>query len=121
MYKHTHISIKYHIKFKLKLLQIKCHVLEFTKGEAPKDASKENKSYYGSVHLSQQTHTLRSRREWASSDELHLQVLVGHPALIGLHLPLTTLVGVARRKRKILTCTQINKNNKNKSLSDYAQ
>jgi hypothetical protein len=41
-------------------------------------------------------------------------------ALIGLDLPLTALVGVARR-RKILTCTQINKNNKSKSLSDYAQ
>jgi hypothetical protein len=37
----THISIQYHIKFKLKLLPLKCHVLEFTKGEAPKDALKD--------------------------------------------------------------------------------
>jgi hypothetical protein len=29
------------MKFKLKLLQIKCHVLEFTKGEGPKDTSKD--------------------------------------------------------------------------------
>jgi hypothetical protein len=32
----THISIQYHIKFKLKLLQIKCHVLEFTKDKTQK-------------------------------------------------------------------------------------
>jgi hypothetical protein len=49
-----------------------------------------------------------------------LRVPVGNPALIGLDIPLTTLDGVAGR-RKILTCTQINKNNKRKSLSDYAQ
>jgi hypothetical protein len=46
---------------------------------------------------------------------------VGNPALISLDLPLTALVGVTRRRRKILTYTQINKNNKSKSLSDYAQ
>jgi hypothetical protein len=40
------------MKFKLKLLQIKCHVLEFTKGEAPKDASKDNSEFCESVHLS---------------------------------------------------------------------
>jgi hypothetical protein len=54
-------------------------------------------------------------------DDLHLRVSVGNPALIGLDLPLTALVGVVGRRRKILTCTQINKNNKSKSLSDYAQ
>jgi hypothetical protein len=42
-------------------------------------------------------------------------------ALIGLDLPPATLVDVVGRKRKILTCTQINKNNKSQSLSDYAQ
>jgi hypothetical protein len=45
----------------------------------------------------------------ASSDDLHLRVLVGNPALIGLDLSLTALVGVTGRRRKILTCTQINK------------
>jgi hypothetical protein len=54
-------------------------------------------------------------------DDLHLRVPVGNPALIGLDLPQPSLVSVARRRRKILTCTQINKNNKSKSLSDYAQ
>jgi hypothetical protein len=33
------------MKFKIKLLQFKCHVLEFTKGEAPKNASKDNQSF----------------------------------------------------------------------------
>jgi hypothetical protein len=50
-----------------------------------------------------------------------MRVPVGNLALIGMDLPLTALVGVARRRRKILTCTQINKNNKSKRLNDYAQ
>jgi hypothetical protein len=56
----------------------------------------------------------------ASSDDIHLRVPVGNPALIGLNLPLPALIGVTER-RKILTCTQINENNESKSLSDYAQ
>jgi hypothetical protein len=63
-------------------------------------------------------HTLRPRREWASSDDLYLRVPVWNPVLIGLDLPLTALIGIVARKRKILTCTQINKNNKSKNLSD---
>jgi hypothetical protein len=54
-------------------------------------------------------------------DNLHLRVPVGNLALLGLDLPLTTLLGVVERRRKILTCTQIDKNNKSKSLSDYTQ
>jgi hypothetical protein len=57
----------------------------------------------------------------ASLDDLHLRVPVGNIALISLDLPLTALVGIAGRRRMILTCTQINKNNESKSLSDYAQ
>jgi hypothetical protein len=75
----------------------------------------------GSVYLSWQAHTLRPRREWASSDDIHMWVPVRNPALIGLDLSLIALVGVTGRMRKILTCTQINKNNKSKSLNDYAQ
>jgi hypothetical protein len=115
-YKHT-IS---NMKFKLKILQIKCHVLEFTKMK-PKRCFKDNQNFCGSVHLSRQAHTLYPRREWASSDNLHMWVPVGNPILIGLDLPLTALVGVAGRRRKILTYTRINKNNMSKSLSDYDQ
>jgi hypothetical protein len=59
------------MKFKLKLLQIKYHALEFTKDEA-QNMLKNNQSFSGSVHLSQQAYTLHPRREWASSDDLHL-------------------------------------------------
>jgi hypothetical protein len=45
------------MKFKLKLLQIKCHVLEFTKGETPKDASKENQSF-AKAFISHGRHTI---------------------------------------------------------------
>jgi hypothetical protein len=86
-----------------------------------KCSSKDNQSFCGKIYLSRQTHTLRPRREWASLDDLHLRVPVGNPTLIGLDLPLPSLIGVTERRRKILTCTQINKNNKRKSLSDYAQ
>jgi hypothetical protein len=105
---HTYKHAIPNMKFKLKLLQIKCHVLGFTK-DSPKCASEGNQSFCGSVSLSRYAHALRPRREWASSDDLHLRVPVGNPALLGLDLPLSALVGVAGRRRKILTCTQINK------------
>jgi hypothetical protein len=61
------------------------------------------------VFISHDGHTLFVLEEWASSDDLHMQVPVGNLALIGLDLPLTALIGVAERRRKILTYTQINK------------
>ena len=103
---HTNKHTIPNMKFKLKLLQIKCHVLGFTKGEA-QNALQKIIRVCGSVCLSRQAHALRPRREWAPSDDLHLRVPVGNPALLGLDLPLTALVGVARRRRKILICTQI--------------
>jgi hypothetical protein len=42
-------------------------------------------------------------------EDLHLRVPIGNPALLGLDLPLIALVGVAGRRRKIITYTQINK------------
>jgi hypothetical protein len=115
-YKHT---VPY-MKFKLKLLQIKCHVLEFTKDEVQKMLQRIIKVFV-EAFVSHDRHTLRPRREWASSDDLHLWVPMWNPAPICLDLPLPTLIGVAERRRKILTCKQMNKNNKSKSLSDYAQ
>jgi hypothetical protein len=87
----------------------------------PKKCFKDNQSICVSVRFSLQAHALRRRRVWASSDDLHLRLPVRNPSLISLDLPLTALIGVAGRRRKILTCTQLNKNNKSKSLSDYAQ
>jgi hypothetical protein len=43
-----------------------------------------------------------------------MRVPVGNPALLGLDLPLTALVAITGRRRKILTCTQINKTTKAK-------
>jgi hypothetical protein len=87
----------------------------------PKRCFKYNNGFCGSVRLSRQAHTLHTRRVRASSNDLHLWVPVGNAALIGLDLPLTAIIDATERVRKILICTQINKNNKNKSLSDYAQ
>jgi hypothetical protein len=50
-----------------------------------------------------------------------MRVPVGNVALIDLDLPLIALIGAAERRGKIVTYTQTNKNNKSKSLSDYAQ
>jgi hypothetical protein len=82
---------------------------------------KDSQSFYGSINLSRQAHTLCPRRECASSDDLHLRVSVGNSAHISLDLPLTVIIDLIGRRRKILTYTQIHKNNKSKSLSDYAQ
>jgi hypothetical protein len=37
---------------------------------------------------------------------LSLRILVQSPTLIGLDFPLTTLVGIAGKKKQFLTCTQ---------------
>jgi hypothetical protein len=76
---------------------------------------------FAKAFVSHDRNTIFTLEESGSSEDLHLRVPVGNPALIGLDLPLPTLVDVIGRRRKILTCTQINKNNKSKSLSDYAQ
>jgi uncharacterized protein (DUF302 family) len=48
------------------------------------------------------------------------RVLVENPELISLDLPLTTLVEVTGRRRKILTYTKT-RIQQEQSLSDYAQ
>jgi hypothetical protein len=41
-----------------------------------------------------------------SIDTLSLRIPVQSPTLISLDLPLTTLVGITRKRKQILTCTQ---------------
>jgi hypothetical protein len=82
---HTHKHTIPNMKFKLKLLQIKCHVLGFTKDKAQKVLQRVIR-VFAEAFVSHDRHTL-----------------------------------FTGRRRKILTDTQINKNNKSKSLSDYAQ
>jgi hypothetical protein len=42
----------------------------------------------------------------SSIDALSLRIPVRSPTLIGLDLPLTALVGIAGKRKQILTCTQ---------------
>jgi hypothetical protein len=41
-----------------------------------------------------------------SIDALSLRILVWSPTIIGLDLPLTTLVGIIGKRKQFLTCTQ---------------
>jgi hypothetical protein len=86
--------------------RLKCHVF-WCRGLKQKECFRRYDRVFKRkrYHLSRKSHTLHSRRGWAPSDDLRLWVLVGNPALINLDLPLTTLVGIARRKRNILTYT----------------
>jgi hypothetical protein len=49
---HTNKHTRLNMKFKLKLLQIKCYVLGSYNRQSPKCASKDNQSFCGSVYLS---------------------------------------------------------------------
>jgi hypothetical protein len=105
---HTHKHTVQNMKFKLKLLQIKCHVLGFTKGKTQNVLQKIIR-VFAEAFVSHDRHTLFALEESEPPQTTYLRVLVGNPALHGLDLPLTALVGIAGRRRKILTCTQINK------------
>jgi hypothetical protein len=52
-------------------------------------------------------------------DALSLRIPVQSPTLIGLDFPLTTLIGLTRKRKQFLTCTQ--EKLQEQSLSDYAQ
>jgi hypothetical protein len=59
---HTYKHIVPYIKFKLKLLQIKCHVLEFTKDEAQKMLQRILRVFV-EAFISHDRHTLLAREE----------------------------------------------------------
>jgi hypothetical protein len=42
----------------------------------------------------------------SSISALSLRIPVRCPTLIGLDLPLTTLIGITEKRKKVLTCTQ---------------
>jgi hypothetical protein len=42
----------------------------------------------------------------SSIDALRLRISIWSPTLIGLDFSLTTLVGIAEKRKQILTCTQ---------------
>jgi hypothetical protein len=41
-----------------------------------------------------------------SISALSLRIPIQYPTLIGLDLPLTTLVGIIEKRKQLLTCTQ---------------
>jgi hypothetical protein len=45
------------------------------------------------------------KKRMTSISSLSLRILVRHPTLIGLDLPLAPLIGIAEQRKKILTCT----------------
>jgi hypothetical protein len=42
----------------------------------------------------------------SSINALRLRIPIRFPTLIGLDLPLKTLVGITRKRKQVLTCTQ---------------
>jgi hypothetical protein len=52
------------------------------------------------VFISHDKYTLHPRREWASSDNLHMRDPVKNAALIGLDLPMIAIVGVVGRRER---------------------
>jgi hypothetical protein len=55
----------------------------------------------------------------SSIGALNLRITVQSLTLIGLNFSLTTLIGIARKRKQFLTCTQ--EKPQEQSLSDYAQ
>jgi hypothetical protein len=71
----------------------------------PKDASKDN-SEFMEVEITLIQYILFALEENAIISVLSLRIPVWCPTLIGLDLPLATLVGITEKRKKLLTCTQ---------------
>jgi hypothetical protein len=71
----------------------------------PKDASKDN-SEFMEVEITLIQYILFALEENAIISILSLRIPVWCPTLIGLDLPLATLVGITEKRKKLLTCTQ---------------
>jgi hypothetical protein len=67
----THKHTIPNMKLKLKLLQIKCHVLEFTKDKA-QNVLQRIIRVFAEAFVSHDRYTLFALEESASSDDLHL-------------------------------------------------
>jgi hypothetical protein len=102
---HKHI-IPWYLSWKV-VITVWVQCIRFTQVEAKGVLQKVKLSFCESGFLSHQAHDIHPRREWVSLDDLCLWIPVGKPALIDLDLPLTALIGIARRRRKkIITYTQ---------------
>jgi hypothetical protein len=121
------------MKFNLKLLHIKCHVLGFTKGKGQKVLQRIIR-VFAKAFVSHDWHTLFALEESGPPRTTYICESQWEPSPHRSGSPTdssTTDLSaspeggrssrVAGRRRKILTCTQINKSNKSNSLSDYTQ
>jgi hypothetical protein len=77
-----------------------------TKVYHPKGALKDQIEYAEVLSLVVQLHPLLPRRGCHVSATLSLRVPVRCPTRIDLDLPLTPLISIVGKRRKILTCTQ---------------
>jgi hypothetical protein len=91
-----HTKVQYHIINSRISLQ---------KVQAPKDASKDIIEFEEAISLMFRTFSSPKKR-MLSIDALGLRVPIQSPALISLDHPLTALVGIAEKRKQILTCTQ---------------
>jgi hypothetical protein len=54
-----------------------------------------------------------------SISALSLRIPLWSPTLIGLDFPLTTFIGITKKRKQFLTCTQKKQHEQN--MTDYAQ
>jgi hypothetical protein len=70
----------------------------------PKDASKVNSEFAEAISLTFRTFP-SSWKRMPFISALSLMIPVRSPTLIGLDLPKSTLVGIAEKRKKLLSCT----------------
>jgi hypothetical protein len=79
-------------------------MFKFTKGWSRKDASKDISEFVEAISLTFRTFFSPYKR-MPSISALILRTPVWSPAIIGLDFLLTTLVGIAEKRKQLLTCT----------------
>jgi hypothetical protein len=78
---------------------------QFTKGWSPKDTSKDKIEFVEAVSLTFRTFSSPYMR-MPSISALSLRIPVQSLTLLGLNFPLTTLIGIAEKRKQLLTRTQ---------------
>jgi hypothetical protein len=107
----THISIQYHMKFKLKLLQIKCHVLELQEVKLQRILQMISQSLSGSKHFLRKRTTPRHKSNHLTLEvktffnTLHQRWIPARIPALKHGLPIDCCQQ-HHRKRERETCTQ---------------
>jgi hypothetical protein len=77
----------------------------YAKGWSPKDASKDGSEIAEVISLMINTFSSPKKR-MPSINTLSLRIPIRCPTLISLDLPLTTLVGITRKRKQLFTYTK---------------